>query len=46
MFAGKAGTYPNKALSGAPLKGRPLILPTNIRLGLVRLARDKHSRFI
>jgi len=33
MFAGKAGAYPSEHLSGAPLYGRPLALPTNIRLG-------------
>jgi hypothetical protein len=33
MFAGKAGTYPSDHLSGAPLLGRLLALPTNIRLG-------------
>jgi len=34
-----------KHLSGAPLLGRPLASPANIRLGirLERLARDKHS---
>ncbi len=33
MFAGKARAYPSEAASGAPLYGRPLALPTNIRLG-------------
>jgi len=33
MFMGKAGAYPWKHLSGAPLYGRPLPLPTNTRLG-------------
>ncbi len=32
-----------KHLSGAPLKGRLLALPTNNKLGLKRLARSKHS---
>ncbi len=39
MFAGKAGAY----LKGAPLYGRLLASPTNIRLGWERLAKDKHS---
>jgi hypothetical protein len=30
MFAGKVGAYPSE---GAPLLGRILALPTNIRLG-------------
>jgi hypothetical protein len=33
MFASKAGAYPREALSGAPLEGRFLALPANIRLG-------------
>ena len=33
MFAGEAGAFRVKPLSGAPLKGRPLSLPTNIRQG-------------
>ncbi len=31
-----------KHLTGAPLKGRPLALPKNIKTRLERLARDKH----
>jgi hypothetical protein len=37
IFAGKAGAYLSEAPSGAPLKGRPLALPTNIRLGWGRI---------
>ncbi len=33
MFAGKAGVTRVKLLSGAPLFGRLLALPANIRLG-------------
>jgi len=33
MVAGKAGTYHSEAPSDAPLKGRLLASPTNIRLG-------------
>jgi hypothetical protein len=33
MFVGKAGAHPVKNLLAAPLKGRFLALPTNIRLG-------------
>ncbi len=33
MFAGKARAYPSEALSGAPLYGKLLALPANIRLG-------------
>ncbi len=35
-----------KHLSDAPLYGRLLALPTNIRLGLAILARDKHSSLL
>jgi len=33
MFAGKAGAYLSEAMKGAPLYGRLLASPTNIRLG-------------
>jgi len=33
MFAGKTGAYLSESLLGAPLYGRPLALPTNIRQG-------------
>ncbi len=35
-----------KHLSRAPLYGRPLALSTNIRLGLEKLAKNKHSSLL
>ncbi len=35
-----------KNLSGAPLYGRLLALPTNTRLGRKRVAKDKHSSLL
>ncbi len=34
MYAGEAGAYPVKHLSGAPLKGWLLALPTNDTVGI------------
>ncbi len=45
MFAGKAIAYPSEAPSGAPLYGRLLASPTNIRLGWkglpVRISKER-----
>jgi hypothetical protein len=42
MFSGKAGTYPRVEQPKGALLGKALALPTNSRLGLKGLSRDKH----
>jgi hypothetical protein len=47
MFAGKAGAYPSEAyLSGTPLYGMHLALPTKIRQGWKTLPGGKHSSLL
>ncbi len=43
MFPGKADPYSSEYLSGAPLLGKLLALPTNIRLGWKGLPGTKTS---
>jgi hypothetical protein len=43
MFASNVGAYLSEDLSGAPLYGKFLVLPKNIKSILETHARDKHS---